>query len=175
MELKLTPLFSAASIQQRVIELARRISDDFADRPLCLIAVLKGGVVFAADLMRELTIPVTLDFIRARSYDGANSTGQVKFTTMPTHPLAGQNILVVEDILDTGCTAVSIVERLRQENPASLAMCTLLDKPCRRKMPVNADYVGFTIDDLFVVGYGLDYEERGRELPDIHVLETRKA
>jgi hypoxanthine phosphoribosyltransferase len=174
MEMRMTPLFSAASIQQRVVELARRISDDFADKPLCMMAVLKGAIVFAADLMRELTIPVTLDFIGASSYAGTSSSGNVIFTTMPRGPLAGQNILLVEDILDTGCTAVSILERLRQEEPASLAICTLLDKPCRRKVPVNADYIGFTIDDQFVIGYGLDYEERGRELPDIHVLDAQR-
>ena len=174
MEPRSRPLITAESIQQRVAELALEISSDFAERPIRLIVVLKGGAIFAADLMRALTVPVSLDFIGARSYVGTTPGGDVQFTFLPSQPMAGRHILLVEDILDTGCTVDKILERLRHENPASIAICTLLNKPARRKVAVSADYVGFTIDDFFVVGYGLDYEERGRELKDIHVLDREE-
>jgi len=170
MELRAKPLFEAETIRRRVGELAAQVSEDYAGRQVHLLAVLKGGLVFAADLMRALTVPICLDFIGARSYDGTASSGTVTFTYLPAQSLAGRHVLLVEDILDTGRTMEHIVERLRRENPASLRLCTLLDKPSRRVRPVTADYVGFTIDDLFVVGYGLDYEEMGRELPEIRVL-----
>ena len=168
------PLFSAAQIARRVAELAQRIDADLAahERPddLLLIAVLKGGVVFASDLMRAMATPVSMDFIRARSYEGAESSGEVALTYLPERSVAGRHVLLVEDILDTGRTADIILKRLRAEHPAHLAFCALLDKPSRRQVEVEADYIGFTIDDLFVVGYGLDYNQRGRDWPAIHVL-----
>lgn len=170
MELRTKPLFEAQTIGRRVSELAAQISKDYAGQQVCLLAVLKGGLVFAADLMRALTVPIHLDFVGVRSYRGTESSGTVSFTYLPAYPLAGRHVLLVEDILDTGRTMEGIVERLQGERPASVRLCTLLDKPCRRIRPVTADYVGFTIDDLFVVGYGLDYEEMGRELPEIRVL-----
>jgi hypoxanthine phosphoribosyltransferase len=165
------PLLTREQIQHRVTELAEQISSDFAGRRLMVITVLKGGLVFAADLIRGLTIPVYIDFIRARSYQGTESAGNVTFSYLPEESLAGKHVLVVEDILDTGRTAAAILERLRAGQPASLLICTLLDKPARRETPLTADYVGFTIDNHFVIGYGLDYEERGRELSGVYVME----
>ena len=172
MRLNETPLLTAEQIQRRVAELAEEVSRDFAVRELLLVAVLKGGLVFCADLMRWLTIPVSVDFIRARSYRETGSTGRPEFVWLPEWPVTGRHVLIIEDILDTGRTAAGIVERLEAERPAGLALCALLDKPSRRETDIAADYVGFTIDNHFVVGYGLDYEERGRELPDIYIMEN---
>jgi len=170
MRLHEKPLIAAAEIEQRVSELAREISNDYAGREILLIAVLKGSIPFASDLMRRLTAPVLLDFVRARSYRDAESTGRVECTFFPEHDLEDRHLLLVEDILDTGRTASVILEMLRQARPASIALCTLLDKPSRRVVPMEADYVGFTIEDHFVVGYGLDFNEQGRELPSIFTL-----
>lgn len=168
------PLLTAGQIADRVAELAGEIDADLAARgwsdDLLLIVVLKGSVIFAADLMRTMVTPVSVEFIRARSYDGAESTGHVELTYLPEQSVAGRNVLLVEDILDTGRTADVILKHLREQAPAHLALCTLLDKPSRREVQVEADYIGFTIDDLFVVGYGLDYNEQGRDWPAIHVL-----
>jgi hypoxanthine phosphoribosyltransferase len=164
------PLFHARQIQARVHELGQAINSAYADRDLVVITVLKGSVVFAADLLRTLRRPVELEFIRAKSYAGASSTRVPIFTWDPESSLRGRHLLLVEDILDTGRTAHAILARLQGQQPASLAICTLLDKPSRRQVTVEADFVGFTIDDHFVVGYGMDYEERYRELPDIRVL-----
>jgi len=176
MRLNETPLFTAQEIQRRVGELAQAIDADYGDRvgggSLRLVVVLKGGIVFAADLIRCLATPVSVDFVRAQSYAGTESTGTVELTVLTGASLAGAHVLLIEDILDTGRTAAAILERLRADAPASLAVCALLDKPARRQAPVAADYVGFTIDDHFVVGYGLDVHEQARQLPGIHVVET---
>lgn len=170
MRLSDAPLLTADQIRDRVTELAREISDDYAGRELTLVAVLKGAVFFVSDLARSLTVPTAIGFIRARSYAGTRPGGEVEFTYLPEQPLTDKHVLVVEDILDTGSTARAILERIEGDRPASLALCTLLDKPSRREVEMSADYVGFTIDDHFVVGYGLDYNESYRELPGIHVL-----
>ena len=158
-------------IERRVTELAGQISRDYEGRELLLIAVLKGSVVFASDLMRRLTVHVTLDFVRARSYRNAESTGRVECTFHPEQSVACKHVLIIEDVLDTGRTASAIVEHIREGRPDSLALCALFDKPSRRIVPMTADYAGFTLDDRFVVGYGLDYNECGRELPDLYVLD----
>jgi hypoxanthine phosphoribosyltransferase len=167
-----TPLLSATQIQRRVAELAAQISDDYAGEEVLLMPVLAGGLIFASDLMRSLSVPVSLDFIRARSYRQTTSTGRVEFVYHPQTEIEGRHVLVVEDILDTGRTAAAIMDYLRERRPASLGLCTLLDKPARRLAPISAQYVGFTIPDHFVIGYGLDYDQRGRELPDIRILNT---
>lgn len=172
MRLREQPLIDAAEIERRVSELAQQISSDYTGREILLVAVLKGSILFTADLMRRLTTPVVLEFLRARSYQDTESTGHVECTLFPEHALKDQHVLLVEDILDTGRTASVIIEKIRQAQPASVALCTLLDKPSRRVVPVEADYVGFTIEDRFVVGYGLDYSERGRELPSLFVLDN---
>jgi hypoxanthine phosphoribosyltransferase len=165
------PLISEQALQKRIAELAAEISRDYAGRELVLAVVLKGAVMFAADLSRELTIPASLEFVRARSYQGTRSNRSVRVTVFPEESLAGKHVLIVEDILDTGYTTHFLLDRFRDAKPDSLELCTLLDKPSRRNIPVDAKYIGFTIDDQFVVGYGLDYEEKFRELPAVYVLE----
>lgn len=172
MRLSASPLIEAAAIQRRVQELAVAIASDYAGKDLLLLVVLKGGLFFAADLARALGGAAHLDCIRARSYDGAESSGEVRFGILPEIPLRDRHVLVLEDILDTGRTATALLQRLHAEAPASLEICTLLDKPSRRVLPVDARYVGFEIDDHFVVGYGLDYNEAHRGLPAIWTLEV---
>lgn len=170
MELKKQPLLTADEIRAKVESLGRQISADYAGRSLLLVTVLKGSLIFASDLMRSLTIPATIDFIRARSYSKTCSRGCCDFLLLPEQPVTGRHVLVVEDIVDTGITARAIIDYLRAQTPASCAVCSLLDKPARRTTHVDLDYVGFVIDNEFVVGYGMDYEEEGRHLPDIRVL-----
>jgi hypoxanthine phosphoribosyltransferase len=171
MRLSDNPVISATRIEKRVAELAKEISCEYKGRKIVLIVVLKGAVLFAADLVRKIEIPLEIEFLRAKSYDCDKSTGNVGFTVYPEIDLAGRDVLVVEDILDTGRTASATLERIRRANPASVALCVLLDKPIRRIVPVTPDYVGFEVDDLFVVGYGLDYNERWRGLSEIYVAE----
>jgi len=164
------PLLTEGQIALRVSELAAAIARDYQGRDLVLIILLNGAFVFAADLVRRLRVPASLAFIRAKSYAGTESNGPVCFSLMPELPLADKDVLVVDDILDTGRTTAAVLERLASLGPASVSLCTLLDKPSRRIVPVSGAYVGFTIEDHFVVGYGLDYEERFRELPAVHCL-----
>jgi len=170
MELKKRPLLTAGQIQKKVEEIAQQISADYEGRDLLLITVLKGSLIFSSDLMRRLTVPSSVDFIRARSYCHTHSQGCCEFLLLPEQPVTGRHVLVIEDIIDTGLTARSIVDYLAAQNPASLEVCTLLDKAARRKVQVHSRYVGFIIDNVFVVGYGMDYEEQGRNWPDIHVM-----
>lgn len=172
MEIGNEPLIGADAIQARVEDLGAEISEAYAGRTLTVIPVLKGACLFAADLVRHVSVPVHLEFIRAKSYRGTLSTGAVEFTVLPECSMTGCDVLVVEDILDTGHTAAAILDRLMADAPASLALCTLLDKPSRRVREVYADYVGFTIDNRFVVGYGLDCDEVYRNLPGVYVLEA---
>jgi len=166
-------LFSRDVIDRRVKELAARISEDYKERDLILIGVLKGAFVFMADLVRSMTIPCRIDFVRLASYgSGSTSQGEITMTKDIEIPVAGQDILVVEDIVDTGLTLSSFVENLRRRNPRSIKVCVFLDKRNRRKTVFEADYVGFTIADGFVVGYGLDFDEQARFLPDVHLIET---
>lgn len=171
MKLSNTPLYTASQIQQRVASLATQLSQDYQGREVVALIVLKGGLHFGSDLIRNLTIPVAVDFIRAKSYDGAASTGIVEFLIPPSLPLNGKHVVILEDILDTGLTARAILERVQADRPASVAICSLLDKPARRKVDLEGQYIGFELDDHFVVGYGMDYEEQYRELPDVYVLE----
>ena len=136
-----------------------------------LVGVLNGCFIFLADLVREANIPVTLDFIQAQSYRNTTSTGSVKVSTMPQSPVGGSHVLLVEDIVDTGITICHIMGQLQEQEPASLKLCALLDKPSRRVAPVNVDYLGFTVPDKFIVGYGLDLNQQYRYLPAIYVLE----
>ncbi|MCC6697016.1 MAG: hypoxanthine phosphoribosyltransferase [Candidatus Hydrogenedentes bacterium] len=173
MRLSERPLIAQAEIDECVKRLARDIAARHQDgRGLVLVVVLKGATIFAADLMRCLDVhPLRIEYIRAKSYDGTHSMGEVELIVLPDLSVAGQRVLVVEDILDTGRTTTAILSALENANPASLELCTLLDKPSRRVVPVDAQYVGFSIDDHFVVGYGLDYREAYRSLPEIYVLE----
>lgn len=164
------PLIRAEAIEKRVREMAEAVSRDYQGRELTLVVVLKGGTLFAADLMRALSIPVSIEYVRARSYDGNRSKGHVELTVLPEQSLSGKDVLIVEDVLDTGRTTSAILAAIRAQGPSSVRLCVLLDKAAGHSAEIGADYVGFTIDDCFVVGYGLDHNERFRELPAIYVL-----
>ena len=164
--------FSAEEIDKRLEEMAGEINRDYAGKELMLISVLRGSFVFMADLTRKITLPCTVDFLAVSSYGtGTSSSGQVQITKDLSDDIEGKDILVVEDILDSGNTLSYLMKLLRARHPASIRLCTLLDKPERRVVPVEVDYVGFTIPDEFVVGYGLDYAEKYRNLPYIGILK----
>jgi len=168
---RLEVLLSEEQISQRVAVLAEAISQDYANKKPLLLCVLKGAVFFFADLLRNLSIAPEIDFVAASSYEGDASAGRVSIQRFFNSDIAGKDVLIIEDILDTGLTYETLADMLRAGNPGSLGLCVLLDKPSdRRKKPIRADYVGFTIPDEFVVGYGLDYREKYRELPDICIL-----
>ena len=165
-------LFSQEEIDRRLDELAAEINRDYAGKEPMLISVLRGSFVFMADLTRKITLPCTVDFMAVSSYGkGTTSSGQVQITKDLSDDIEGKDILVVEDILDSGNTLSYLMKLLQARHPASIRLCTLLDKPERRVVPVQADYVGFTIPDEVVVGYGLDYAEKYRNLPYIGVLK----
>lgn len=165
-------LFPRVAIQKRVRELADQISKDYAGRELVIIGVLKGAFIFMADLVREISVPCRADFTRLASYGaGSDSSGKVVMTKDIETSIKGKDILIVEDILDTGLTLQYVVNWLKERNPNSLKICVFLDKRKRRKVSFEADYVGFTIDDGFVVGYGLDFNEKYRFSPDIYVIK----
>jgi hypoxanthine phosphoribosyltransferase len=165
-------LFTRVAIQKRVRELADQISKDYEGHELIIIGILKGAFIFMADLIREISIPCKVDFTRLASYGtGSDSSGKVVMTKDIETSIKGRDILIVEDILDTGLTLQYLVNWLKERNPDSLKICVLLDKRERRKVSFEADYVGFTIDDGFVVGYGLDFNEKYRFSPDIYVIK----
>ena len=164
-------LISEKRIAERVTELAAQISREYTGRSLVLLCVLKGSFVFAADLARAIALPLRMEFLGVRSYgDDTKSSGVVQITQDLTRPVDGDDILLVEDIVDTGLTLSYLREQLRSRNPASVKVAALLHKPARILREVEIDYLGFTIDDVFVVGYGLDYAERYRNLPFLGVL-----
>ncbi len=165
-------LFSRKVIDSRVRELAADISRDYEGRELIVIGVLKGAFIFMADLVRSMTIPCRVDFARLASYGaGSVSGGKVIMTKDIETSIRGKDILVVEDIVDTGVTLSYFVEWLQERNPRSLRVCAFLDKRGRRKVTFEADYVGFAIEDGFVVGYGLDFDEKARFLPDVYIIK----
>jgi hypoxanthine phosphoribosyltransferase len=164
-------LVSEKEIKAKVAELGRRISEDYGDRELVLIGLLRGAIIFLSDLMRAINIPVRLDFIGIQSYGMSTESGAVRLVMDLETDIAGRHVLVVEDIVDTGKTLSYLVENLKARQPASLRVCALLDKPDRRQVPINVDYVGFEIPDKFVVGYGLDFAESYRNLPFVGVLK----
>ncbi len=164
-------LFSKETIQKRVKELAEQISEDYAGKELILIGILKGAFIFMADLIREVSIPCRVDFARLASYGtGSESSGKVVLTKDIETSIKGKDVLIVEDILDTGLTMQYFVEWMKERNPKSIKICVFLDKRKRRKVSFEADYIGFTIEDGFVVGYGLDFNEMYRFSPDIYVI-----
>jgi hypoxanthine phosphoribosyltransferase len=168
-------LFPGKKIQKRVREIADQISADFTGHELILIGVLKGSFIFMSDLIRQISIPCSVDFVRAASYgEGSESSGKVAITKDIETSIKGRNVLIVEDIIDTGLTLQYLFEYLKDKNPNSLKICAFLDKRKRRQVPVEADYVGFTIDDGFVVGYGLDFNEQYRSLPDVYVIQQQE-
>jgi hypoxanthine phosphoribosyltransferase len=164
-------LLSSATIQARVAALGAQIEADYAGKSLVLLCVLKGSFIFAADLARAIELPLRVEFLGVRSYgDDTRSSGVVQITQDLTKPIAGENVLIVEDIVDTGLTISYLKEQLMSRGPASVKLCSLLHKPARSVRPVDIDYLGFTIDDVFVVGYGLDHAERYRNLPYVGEL-----
>ena len=169
---KLTVLIPRAEIAARVQELGRQIRSDYGDRPLCLVAILKGACVFLSDLARAIPGEVKFDFMGISSYGkGKTSSGEVKVTKDLDMSLEGADVLIVEDIVDTGVTLTYLAHVLQQRRPRSIQIAALLDKPSRRMRPVQVKYVGFTIPDQFVVGFGLDYAEAYRNLPDICTVD----
>ena len=159
-------------IRDRVRELGGKITADYKNSNLMLVTVLKGAVVFLADLMRQIDVPAEIDFMVVSSYgSGVKSSGVVKIVKDLDVPLAGKDILIVEDILDSGLTLSYIKELLESRGPRSIRIATLLDKPSRRKVDLQADYIGFSVPDEFVIGYGLDYDEKYRNLPYIGILK----
>ena len=159
-------LIPAPRIAERVAELAREISRDYAEDSPVVVGVLQGAFVFMADLLRRLTIPVQCDFVKISSYgDETTTSGTVKLHLDLTGSIEGKRILLVDDIVDTGISTSWLIDHLRRRDPAGVRLCALLDKPARRRAPVEIDYVGFEIPDRFVVGYGIDWAGRYRELP----------
>ncbi|MCI9216459.1 hypoxanthine phosphoribosyltransferase [Lachnospiraceae bacterium 42-17] len=165
-------MHSEAEVAKRVEELGRQISEDYAGKQVHLICVLKGGVFFMCELAKRISVPVSMDFMSVGSYgNGTSSSGVVKIAKDLDEPLEGKDVLVVEDIIDSGRTLSYLLEILKGRHPKSLKLCTLLDKPDRRIKPVKVDYTGFEIPDEFVVGYGLDYAQKYRNLPFIGVVK----
>lgn len=168
---ELRVLFTRDQIARRVAELGAQIEKDFAGQSVIFVGVLKGATIFLADLARSVRVDATFDFIGVASYGAHKMTsGEVRLTKDVEHALTGRNVILVEDILDTGLTLQYLKKVFQAHQPACLKVVALLDKACRRVEPVKADYVGFTIPDEFVIGYGMDYAERYRNLPDICVL-----
>ena len=169
---KIHVMIDEETVEKKVREMAAQISREYEGKYLHLICILKGSVFFACELAKRITVPVTLDFMSASSYgDGTQSCGRVKIVKDLDESLEGRDVLVVEDIIDSGRTLSYLLQVLQLRRPASLRLCTLLDKPERRVSPVKVDYTGFEIPDEFVVGYGLDYAQRYRNLPYIGRVE----
>ena len=173
MEHKIRVLLSEEEVNAKIAALGKQISEDYAGRSVHLVCVLKGGVFFTCELAKRITVPVSLDFMSVSSYGaGTTSSGIVKIVKDLDEPLEGKDVLIVEDIVDSGRTLSYLMENLRQRKPNSMRLCTLLDKPERRVTDVKVDYTGFNIPDEFVVGYGLDYDQKYRNLPFIGVVEV---
>ena len=169
---KLQILFNRQEIAATVSRLAAEISQDYHDKYPLLIGILKGSFMFMADLLRHLDFPLEVDFIGLASYGvGRQTSGKVKVLKGLQSPVKGREVLVIEDIIDTGLTTAFCLDYLRQKKPASLKLCTLTDKPSRRQVPVTIDYLGFTVPNKFLVGYGLDLNQKFRNLPDICFIE----
>jgi hypoxanthine phosphoribosyltransferase len=169
---RIATMLSAEQIAARVRELGAQITHDYVDRNLVLVCVLKGSFVFASDLARAIDLPLRVDFLGVRSYgEGTESSGVVQITQDLSRPIGHEDVLIVEDIVDTGLTIAHLIDLLRTRSPASVKVCALLHKPARARVEVAIDYLGFTIEDRFVVGYGLDFAERYRNLPYIGVVE----
>lgn len=169
---KISVLLSEEEVDKRISEIGKKISEDYAGKQVHLICVLKGGAFFMCELAKRITIPVSLDFMSVSSYGAATkSSGVVKIIKDLDEPIENKDVIVVEDIVDSGNTLSYLLENLNERKPKSLALCTLLDKPERRVKDVKVDYTGFQIPDEFVVGYGLDYAQKYRNLPYIGVVE----
>ncbi len=165
-------LFTQEQIWERAKEMGDEISKDYEGEELIVIGTLKGAIIWMSDILKNLTLDTKIDFISASSYgSGTTSSGVVKITKDIHMDLFNRNVLIIEDIIDTGTTLKFLKDYIAERNPKSVKICTLLDKPSRRKADVQGDYIGFTVDDLFVIGYGLDYDQKFRNLPYISYLE----
>ena len=165
-------MFSQEEIEAKVIELAKQIEKDYKGQDLLLVGILKGASVFVADLMRKIDLNVNIDFMSVSSYgSGTVSSGTVKILKDLDVDIKDNNVLIVEDIIDSGITLRNLYDTLMTREPRSLKLCTLLNKPARKKVDVDVDYVGFVIEDKFIVGYGIDYDEKYRNLPYIAIVE----
>ena len=170
---QLRPYIPRERIRERIETLGRDIASDYAGRELVLVCVLKGSFIFCADLARAVDLPLRIEFLGVRSYgDATVSSGVVEITQDLSRAIEGEHVLVVEDIVDTGLTSAFLLEHLRTRRPASVRLCALLHKPSRTQRTVPIDYLGFSIEDYFVVGFGLDQAQRYRNLPDLCILET---
>ncbi len=165
-------LFSRDSIAAEVERLGQEISRDFAGQEVMLIGVLKGSFLFVADLIRAIEVPALIDFVRLASYGaGTQTSGLVEFRKNLEMSIKDRNVIIVEDIIDSGYTLDCLYNKLLLQEPKTLKICTLIDKKARREVDIEADYVGMTMDDGFIIGYGLDYDEKYRDLPDIYLIE----
>lgn len=166
-------MLSAEKLQARVAELGAQITKDYQGKELTLIGIMKGSIFFLTDLARHVDLPITLELMGVSSYQGGvETTGEVRITSDLTKPMHGRHVIIVEDIIDTGLTMKFLLENLGARHPASVKVATLLEKPSRAKVKVPIDYKGFVIEDRFVVGYGLDYGEKFRNLPFVGVMRT---
>ncbi len=170
MKISERPLIATAAIQERIHELAAQIDKDYKGKHPVLLITLSGAFFFAADLARQLHETVQIEFIRAQSYSGTQPGPTVRITSAPEASMTNRHVILIEDIVDTGRTATAIIKHLQTQRPASIAVCALLDKPSRRAANSTPDYVGFTIENHFVVGFGLDYDGLYRQLPAIYVM-----
>lgn len=167
-------LVSNAEIAKRADEIAAQVNADYKGKPILVVGILRGASIFLADIFKRLEGDVELDFMSLSSYgNGTNSSGEVKMIKDLSEPVDGKNILIIEDIIDTGITLSYLIKVLEARNPESIKLCALLDKPSRRKVELKGDYIGFEIPDEYVVGYGLDYAEKYRNLPDVCVLSKK--
>ena len=172
MEDKISVLISQEDVEKRIREMAAQISKDYEGESLHLVCILRGSIFFTCELAKYITVPVTIDFMSVSSYgDGTESSGRIKIIKDLDDSIKDKNVLVIEDIIDSGRTLAHLMSFLKVREPKSLKLCTLLDKPDRRVVSVDVDYVGMEIPDLFVVGYGLDYAQKYRNLPYIGVVE----
>lgn len=169
--MELNILINKSKLEKRIEEMARQIEKDYEGKEIVFIGILKGSILFMAELAKNIKNNVEMDFMDVSSYEGTESTGNVKINKDIRNSIEGKDVIIVEDIIDTGRTLTYLVEYLKQKNPNSLKIATMLSKPSRRIMELNVDYIGFAIDDKFVVGYGLDYNEKYRNLPYIGYLE----
>ena len=163
-------LLSEQQIKEKVKELGAQITKDYKDKNLCVVSLLRGSFMFMSDLVRQIDMPICIDFMTTSSYEDAEkSTGKVKILTDVRENLENYDVLIVDDIIDSGNTIVNTLEYIKQKNPKSVKTCVLLDKPSRRQVEYNADYVGFEIDDVFIVSYGLNYKSSYRNIPYIFI------
>lgn len=165
-------LFTEEQIQAIVEKIGKQISEDYRDKDLLMVSVLKGSLMFMADLMRKITIPCAIDFLSVSSYgNGTSTSGEVRILKDLGSTVEGKDLLIVEDILDSGVTLSYLLKTLSARKPASIRLCTFLDKPERRRVDIKADYIGASVPDKFIVGYGLDYAEKYRNIPFVGVLK----